>query len=64
MAIWFAKGNTQGTEATVYADDMSDVNDNLKKFATDNHLKRGSQCVVIKAGAVYLMDTDGDWHKF
>lgn len=63
MGIYFQKGSHQGSQASVYADHASDVND-LEKFGQDNHLRGGSDCVVIATGDVYLMDSELKWHKF
>ena len=62
MAIYFQKGSTQGTQASIYADSASDVED-LQKFAEWNNLKGGSSCFVIATGDVYMLDSELEWHK-
>lgn len=62
--IWFAEGSRQGTQANVYADEMSDVTSELPQFATENHLKHGSSCVCIETSEVFIMKTDGTWKKY
>lgn len=64
MAIWFQEGSMQGKQATIYADDATDVTNDLEKFGRDNHLKRGSTCICIDTSEVFLMKTDGTWKKF
>ena len=60
MGIYFQKGSHQGSQASVYADFASDVND-LEKFGQDNHLKGGSDCYVIETGQVFMMDSEMNW---
>ena len=61
--IWFQEGSTQGRQASLYADNNDDVA-NLKKFGQDNHLKGGSNCLVIQTGEIYMMDSEMNWNKF
>lgn len=63
MAIYFQKGSTQGTQASIYADGASDV-EKLQEFAVLNHLKGGSSCLVIQTGEIYLLDSEMNWNKF
>ena len=58
--IWFAEGSSQGNQAECRADAYADVAD-LPAFATKNHLKPGSTCLVIDTSEVYMMDSLGNW---
>ena len=61
MAIWFAEENMQGRQALVYADDTTDVTNDLKKFGEDNHLKKGAKCFVLATKEVFFLNSQGDW---
>lgn len=61
MAIWFAEENTQGKQALVYADEQKDVDNDLKKFGEDNHLKRGAKCLCLATRELKFLNSYGDW---
>ena len=61
MAIWFAEENTQGRQALVYADAQTDVDNDLKKFGEDNHLKRGAKCLCLETKGVKFLNSYGEW---
>lgn len=63
MAIWFAEGSMQGKQASLWADNQSDIA-NLEQFGRDNHLKHGSNCTCIDTSKIYIMKTDGTWKQF
>lgn len=61
MAIWFAEENMQGRQALIYADDSSDLGEDLVKFGEDNHLKRGARCLCLATKQVLFLNSYGQW---
>ena len=59
--IWFAEGNTQGTQALIYADDLEDMGDTLIEFGVQNHLKKGAKCLCFETKEVKFLNSRGEW---
>lgn len=63
MAIWFADDSkTYGVQAELRADSSSDVSD-LPDFAIEHNLKKGSSCLIIASGTLYMMDSTEAWRE-
>ena len=61
MAIWFAEENMQGRQALIYADDATDMGEDLITFGEQNHLKRGAKCLCLETKEVKFLNSRGQW---
>ena len=59
--IWFSEGSTQGTQALIYADDKSDMDEPLDEFGRLNHLKKGSKCLCLEDKSIKFMNSREEW---
>lgn len=59
--LWFEEGSSQGKQAMVYADKQEDVDNYLKQFGENNHLKKGAKCFCLETKKSYFLNSYGDW---
>lgn len=59
--IWFAEENTQGRQSLIYADDNSEMGQDLQDFGDRNHLKKGSKCLCLETKAIKFLNSRGEW---